>query len=118
MTSYAAHVAKANAEIFERLGGDVTLIRPSTGEVFEDLKGQIRQPRAGEVLRDMGVVRDRPELRLPAGQAVPLKGDEVWAQEPILDLPWRWKIAAPPERPGQGFVWTAALENLGQRDVP
>jgi len=118
MTAYAAHVAKANAEIFGRLGGDVTLVRPSTGETFVGLKGQIRQPRAGEVLRDMGVVRDRPELRLPAGPVTPQKGDEVWAQEPVLDLPWRWRIAAPPERPGQGYVWSAELEDLGQRVDP
>lgn len=118
MSSFAHHIAQANAAIFDRLGTDITLVRPGTEEVFAGLKGQVRLPRAGEVVREMGVVRDRPELRLPAGPVVPQKGDEVHAAHPENGVPWRWKIAAPPERPGMAAVWTAELDSLGPLSPP
>ena len=109
MSSFADHVARANAEIFGRLGEPIVHVPAATGAPAQ-IRGQLRRPHVTDQIRSLGVTRERPAVHVPISEAILRKGD-------TLEIDGRrYRVAEPPQRPGQGFVQVAEVEALAPGD--
>lgn len=89
--------------------GTAGVLRPAAGGEAP-VRVIFRRSDEDELLESARVVRGVPRVRIPFVDAPDLKKGDVVA---IDGEPRLWRLAEAPQRPGQGRVWRAMVEDLG-----